>query len=648
MKIFVQPFTLLLFISLSLNLVGQNQQLTTTSKKAEKYFFSAIDQYQAKNFENALSNLKKALDQDPFFTEAFILQGDILIDDHQIEKAILSYQQAINTNRPFSPNLYMILATQQLNMGKYADARFNFSRYLEFERIPEQNKQRAELCIKKCDFALHCIANPVPFTLENLGDSINSPNDEYINDITSDDEKLYFTRKNPRDENTTDPTLKFEEDFYYSQRIDSLWTKAVNLGSPINSHGNEGALNISPDGQYLFFAACNRPDGYGSCDLYWAKRIGSRWSVPENLGSTVNSPQWDSQPSFSSDGKTLYFSSNRPGGRGSSDLWKTTLLPDNQWSEPINLGDSINTRAEEMAPFIHPDDQTLYFSSKGHLGMGGLDLFYSRKNFLGNWQKPVNIGYPINTHADEISIIVNADGKIAYISSDIPGGKGKQDIYKFNLYKEAQPVPANYFKGIVFDSETKERLGARFELIDLQTSRTIVESNSDKNTGEFLLIIPARKNYALNVSKDGYLFFSENFTMLDGHSQGDPFINNIYLKPMKVGEAVILKNIFFDTDQFTLKETSLIELHKLLELLKNNPKLKIEISGHTDIIGTMGHNLELSKNRAKTVYDYLILNGIVKDRLSFEGYGSNNPVDSNETEAGRANNRRTEFKIISN
>ena len=355
---------------------------------------------------------------------------------------------------------------------------------------------------------------------------------------------------------TIDQSNEFEEDFFYCDRLDTGWHKAVNLGPPINTHGNEGALCISPDGKMIFFAACNRPDSYGSCDIYWSRKEGNHWTVPENLGPVVNSPAWDSQPSFSSDGKTLYFASKRQGGKGSSDIWKTELQPDGQWTEPVNLGDSINTKAEEMAPFIHPDNQTLYFSSRGHPGMGGLDLFYSRKDANGNWTRPVNLGYPINTSADEITLVVNANGDVAYISSDKLGGKGRQDIYSFKLYENARPHKTTYFKGIVYNKETGQRLEARFELTDLETGRTVVQSSSDAITGEFLLSFPVDKNYALNVSKEGYLFYSDNFLLEGDNTQAKPFVKNIPLQEIKVGETVILKNIFFDTDKYDLKEES--------------------------------------------------------------------------------------------
>ena len=639
-------FFLQLFLWVSVS--SQTAPLSTKSKKAASLFTEAIDSYDARDFNKALKILDRAIQEDKGFVEAYILKGDILSEEHLMGEAFVQYQSGIAANPEFSPNLYFIAANTGLLTGHYSEAKLDFEKFLHYPGQSKEKQAKAKLNLNSCDFGINAIAHPVPFKPVNLGDSVNSRLDEYVNAITADEQHLFFTRKLPRIHSTKQQFTEFNEDFYSSYRDDSTWRKAYNLGPPINTEENEGAMAISPDGKFLFFAACNRPDGYGSCDLYWSRNVGDQWSEPQNLGPVVNSPAWDSQPSFSSDGKTLYFASKREGGKGSSDLWKTELQPDGSWSVPVNLGDSINTPYEEMAPFIHPDDRTLYFSSRGHIGMGGFDLFCSRKDADGNWTGPVNLGYPINTWSDEITLIVNARGDLAYISSDMPGGNGGVDIYSFKLYKEAQPILVNYFKGIVFDKETRKKLEARFELTDLSTGKTVSSSFSDPVTGEFLLSLPTEKDYALNVSKPGYLFYSDHFALRGENSKTKPFIYNVPLQPIKVGETVILKNIFFDSDKYDLKEESRTELAKLIQLLQNNPAIRIEISGHTDNQGTPEYNLVLSQNRAKAVFEYLISNGIAKERLSYSGFGLTRPIDSNETEQGRATNRRTEFKVISN
>ncbi|HNX86762.1 MAG TPA: OmpA family protein [Bacteroidales bacterium] len=627
---------------------AQGVPLSTTNKTAEKRFHEAIDHFQAKRSDLALENLQRALSADRSFTEAYILMGDVLCDLQEYEQAISAYQSAINTGKPFSPMLYYVLASVQLSQGFFTDAKFNFQRFLENAQTPENVRQQAEKGIQMGEYALGLMTHPVAFEPVNLGDSINSPYDDYMNIITADETTIYLTRKRPIGEGDGEQRKMYQEDFFLSTRKDSAWSAAIIMGPPVNTNSNEGALTVSPDGNFLFFAACDREDGYGSCDLYWAKRSGDQWSIPQNLGPVVNSPQWDSQPSFSSDGKTLYFASKRPGGKGSSDLWKTTLNPDGQWSVPVNLGDSVNTPAEEMSPFIHADDQTLYFASRGHPGMGGFDLYFTRKNGANGWKHSVNLGYPINTVANEITLTVNALGNTAYISSDMKGGKGKQDIYSFPLYPSAQPLPVTYLKGRVFDIDTGEKLEAAFELIDLETRVIAVESKANPVTGEFLVLLPSGKDYALNVSKPGYLFYSEHFSLKEEDSLFKPEDRNIGLKRIKTGESVVLKNIFFETGQYTLKEASTVELEKLETYMKTNPSLKIEIGGHTDNVGGLEYNMELSANRANAVCVWLTGRGIDPERLTCKGYGMSRPVASNETEEGRAMNRRTEFKITGN
>jgi len=647
LKSLLLPITFLILLLSFTGVSAQTSPLSTKSKKATALFTEAIDYYNRKDFTKAMRILDKAIQDDPVFVEAFILKGDIFSEEHYPREAIGQYKKSIVANPDFSQVLYFIVANVELQTGLYEDARKDYEKFLSYPDQPKDKQAKASKNIKSCDFGISSMAHPVPFKPKNLGDSINSQYDDYINAITADDQQLFLTRKLPRVHHVPTESTEFNEDFYKAVKTDSVWHKAINLGPPVNTEENEGALCISPDGKYIFFAACNRPDGFGSCDLYWSKKTGDIWSDPKNLGSVVNSSAWDSQPSFSSDGKTLYFASTRQGGKGSSDIWKTELQPDGSWSVPINLGDSINTAFEEMAPFIHPDNRTLYFGSRGHQGMGGFDLFYSRMDADGKWTTPVDLGYPINTYADEINLVVNAKGDVAYISSDKLGGKGGMDIYSFKLYKEAQPVMVTYFKGIVFDKETKKRLEAKFELIDLAIGKTVSCSFSDPVSGEFLLSLPTEKDYGLNVSKPGYLFYSDHFALRGENSKMKPFIYNVPLQPIRVGETVILKNIFFDTDKYDLKEESLSELAKLIQLLQGNPEIHIELSGHTDNHGSADHNIVLSRNRAQAVYDYLIVNGIAKERLSYSGFGMTRPIDTNDTETGRANNRRTEFKVVS-
>ena len=316
------------------------------------------------------------------------------------------------------------------------------------------------------------------------------------------------------------------------------------------------------------------------------------------------------------------------------------------WSEPKSVGEKINSLGNEESVFIHPDNQTLYFSSDGLKGMGGLDIYMSRRQPNGEWGEPINLGYPINTFNDENSFVVSADGLHAYFASDRPGGFGMLDIYVFDLYKEARPLLTNYVKGKVVDALTKVPLAANFEIIDIETGKIMLSNVTDKMSGEFIACLPAGKSYMLNVNKEQYLFYSENFECRNENNKQQGFQLSIELNKPAIGETVVLKNIFFDVNKYELKSESFTELNKLIDLLIKNAKFRIEIRGHTDNTGDKESNIILSENRAKSVYDYLIKNGIQASRLAFKGYGDYIPIDSNETEEGRFKNRRTDFKLI--
>ena len=639
----------LMFFCVSLLTFSQNngQSLTTKSKKAEKAFNKAKSFYYENNYSGAEKFLQKALKIDTNFIEAYLLLGDILADKNDKTGAIEAYKSVIKIDPEYSAIVYYILAGFEFSSEKYFDSRQHFSDFLSFTNIDSIQKKFAQDYINSCDFIIDARANPVPFEPINLGDSINSSFDEYINAITVDEQLMLFTVKEIVDNKANGKKQRLEEEFYISEKQNGIWKKAVKMGYPINSSGNQGAICLSPDGKKIFFTACNRFDSYGSCDIYFSEKNNGKWSEPINLGQTVNSASWDSQPSISSDGKTLYFASTRKGGFGSSDIWKTRILPSGNWSEPVNLGEQINTKKAEMSPFIHADNSSLYFSSKGHQGMGGADLFLSKfDNIEQQWPEPKNLGFPINTTADEINIIVDASGNKAYLSSDKTSGMGKQDIYSFELYKEIKPQKVTYLKGKVYDSISKKALSADFELIDLETNKIIIKSISDISDGSFLICLPVNINLALNVSKEGYLFYSENFSLNNENSHTEPFLMNIALQPIKRGNSVILRNVFFDTDKYELRPESEVELLKLVSFLHDNPKIKIEIGGHTDNIGSEEYNLNLSETRAKAVYEFLIEKAIDPMRLTYKAYGFSKPIDNNETSKGRANNRRTEFKVL--
>jgi len=621
------------------------QELSTGSRRAERFYLEGRYKWQLRDYREALDLLKRATDIDPGFYEAYLVTGQVHFDLGEFRNAASAFSEALELNPGFFPVAYYNLGVSYLRIGEYAPARDAFADFLARDDISEEMRKLAEKNLLNCNFAIEAIKNPVPFDPVSLDETVNTDADEYWPTLTADEETLIFTRQTLSDPDAGEVPGNYREDFYVSRMENGNWSIASFMGEPLASEQNEGAPSITPDGRKIYFTACNREDGFGSCDIYAAKRTGDSWSEPQNLGTPVNTHSWEAQPSVSADGRTLYFASNRSGGKGNMDIWKSTKEDDGSWSDPVNLGDVINTPGNEMSPFIHLDGRTLYFASDGHPGMGGMDLFVSFRAEDGQWSEPENLGYPINTYHDEIGLIINASGDMAYFASDRMEGRGK-DIYVFELHPEARPREVSYMKGTVYDSETRRRLHARFEIIDIETAEIEMEAWSDENNGEFLIPIVTGLDYALNVSREGYLFYSEHFSLSGYAGQTDPFLMDIPLQPIKQGEKVVLRNIFFEFDSYNLMEESVAELTRLYDFLENNPSLRIRINGHTDSTGDPEYNFRLSERRAEEVVRFLEEKGIDPERMEHKGFGETEPVAGNETEKGRALNRRTEFEII--
>jgi len=639
---------LLLFLFFPIFAFSQ-RSYSTTSQKAIGYYETASSFYDEGNDSQAITYFKKAIDVDSTFYEAYFYLSRVYSENENINAIIDLYKKCARINGSKYPEVYYYLSSSYYISGLYKEALAAMKTYSAYPNIDKKLKKNVDFIIERSAFAIEAMNNPVPFEPINMGPNVNSQYDEYLPAITADEQILIITGRIPKTEYTPG-TKSTQEDFFISQKIGEKWGKARNMRE-VNTPLNEGAQSISADGKYLFFTACGRQDGMGACDIYYSVKNGNEWSLPINLDYPINTASWESQPSISSDGKTLYFASDRPNGIGKVDIWKTTIIGTSPetgnllFSEPKNLGNIINTPDVEGSPFIHQDNQTLYFSSEGLIGMGGLDLFVSRQDADGKWSKPKNLGYPINSALDETSLIVNAKGDKAYFSSDRAGGYGLIDLYEFDLYKDARPTQVTYVKGQVFDAQTQAKLEASLELIDLETAQVVATVKSDKTNGEFLICLPVNKNYALNVSKKDYLFYSDNFSLKNLANPSKPYQLDVPLNPIRVGETVVLRNIFFATDSYELKPESKAELAKLIAFMNDNPKVKIEIGGHTDDVGADDYNLKLSENRAKSVLDYLVKNNIPEKRLTFKGYGETEPIAENSNDENRQLNRRTEFKI---
>ena len=596
-------------------------------------------------FDKALVLLNQAKTKDPSYSDIYIMMGDIYNFTLRSDSAFRCYAKAIDLIGEPDPLLYYIAATEGTKCQQYGPALDYYEKFMQKGLQYTDVLSDAQKGMANCQFAIKAMANPVRFQPVNLGDKVNSEWDESLASITADDGMLVFTVTRPRDEKTVCAFCATEQDLYYAKREEREWQPRVAFGSPIRTSYNEGAQCISPDGFYLLYTMCNTDYGMGRCDLYWSKKIGEKWSRPRNFGAPVNTSEWESQPSIASDGKTIYFVSARPGGFGGMDIWKTTMTAEGAFTAPENLGATINTPGDDAAPFIHSDGRTLYFASNGRVGMGGYDLYYSTLQLDGTWSEPQNLGYPINTAADEINIFINAAGTMAYMASDKDGGYGGLDLYSFVLDDNLRPNPVTYVKGRVTDKETGLPVEASLEMVDLVTRQPLYTAKSDVQTGEYLACIQTGSNVLLNVSAKGYPFYSENFQVEKSYTSLQPYWKDIQLQQAEVGTVVVLKNIFFDFDRSDLKPESYEELDRLVDYLLHN-KVNVEIGGHTDDQGSDEYNDRLSQNRAKAVYDYIAQHGIDSSRLSYRGYGKRQPIADNATEEGRAANRRTEFKIV--
>jgi len=645
-----------LIILLSVFCVGAHgQKYSSKSKKAISSFEAAQRSYAANKIDDAFQYLDVAIKKDKRFIEAYLLKADLFYSLKQHDNELLMLEKAVAIDSLyFVPALFNI-GVAKYNLGQYEEVVFWMDKFKRNNKS-KRSKLNPDHWVEKARFAQAAIVNPIFIDPANLGTNINSELDEYWPSLSADGSTMIFTVLVPKDPLVTDVNgltknaINFKEDFYVSYNKNGLWEKREPLVS-INTMGNEGAQALSADGNVMFFTACGRKGGKGSCDIWFSKRIKGGWSEPTNLGAPVNTPFWESQPSFSSDGRTLYFVSSRPGGIGKKDIWKAVITGYKKDGTPYfskveNLGKEINSEENENSPFIHLDNQTLYFSSDGWPGMGAMDLFNSRLDENKQWQKPTNMGYPLNTENDEIGLVINAKGDLGYFSSDGLGDNKQKDIYQFTIPQNARPVPVTYIKGKVFDKDTGEQLYADIRINDLSTGELSVLTSTAAHSGDFLFCLPSGNNYAVNIQKKGYLFYSDNFLVSEKAGLDKPQQLNVYLSKIKAGERFVLRNVFFETDSYVLKPESNVELDYVVYLLSLNADVKVEIGGHTDNVGTRAYNITLARNRAKAVYQYLVEKGISSDRLKYKGYGYDQPVESNDTEEGKAKNRRTELKVL--
>lgn len=634
--------TALLCIFSGLNAQSYNTVASLSGRAAKLYaeVRVAVDE---ERLNDAMKLANQLVRMDTSLIDGWLLLGGIYHDNGMFRESEAAYEKVLSMDAAYNQAAIYQLAVTELRLEKFDESAAHFRQFLAIPGGRAVLREKAAAYLLNCEFAAEAVKNPLPFAPYPLSDSINTRAPEYLPVLTVDGKYLIYTSWHAG-----------SEDFYYSQRNeDGSWSKGQPLVG-VNTALNEGAHTVAADGRQIIFTACGRRDALGSCDLYQSYQQGDRWTTAVNLGAVINSTAWDSQPSLSADGRQLFFASERSGGKGGRDLWVAHLESSSRWARVENLGDSINTPGNEQAPFIHPDGQTLYFMSDGHPGMGRSDLFISRRNKQGQWSRPVNLGYPINTPNNEGGLFIDLSGQTAYFSFDAgQQAQGKQtDIYAFNIPEQLRPLACTYVRGKVTTLDDKPIAAATVAIFSDGNLQPTYQIRTNEQ-GEFLLVMPGGQDYAFNVSAPAYLFYSDRFELSGEHSFDQPFSLHIKLqglegsiKTQTPGQAVVLKNVLFETGSSTLLPTALAEIRQLANLLQQNPALRIQINGHTDDVGAADSNLQLSEQRAKAVYEQLLAYGIDASRLRYKGYGENRPLIANDSQASRAVNRRTEFELL--
>jgi len=669
-----QTYLLLIFVFFFTPLYSQNKSSCKEIKnvKAKNLYEAAISRIDYDE-RSAAELLLQAIEEEPEYIDAVYV-----LADYYYQKAIRVYNTR-DYNQYRSLEIYYSrsekyftqiiklcpaynnwLAHYFLGEFYYDIKNFQSSRdllniFLEHHKKLNGYIENAKRMVNNIDLFYSIVDNPVEFNPKPLN-GVCSKYDEFLPLISPDGDYALYTRRYPKqDKNSI--VVKLVEEFIVSERISSdhsiidTFSRGQIMSYPFNDGRNQGGVSVSIDNNHLYITICeftrvkNFP--YKNCDIFYSSFTNDKWSTPINMGNLINmKDSWEGQPSISADNKTLYFASNREGGLGEIDIYKTIKNDFGLWSKPINLGKAINTKKDDKSPFLHSDSQTLYFSSNGRFGMGGFDIFYSKLKEDGSWTEPRNIGYPINTHEDDIGFIVSTDGTKAYFSSNKLSGIGGHDIYVLNLPEDARPEKVLFIKGRLIDDLGNVLVDARVEVKNAQTlkvSRGLVDSLS----GKYAVAVPVEEDevYIMTVKKEEYTFNSQLINTNDTVYE-KPVEVDFEVKPIEVGANVKLNNIYFAFNSAVLDEESKIVLDNFIEFLDENPTIKIRIDGHTDSIADYTFNQKLSEERAKTVYDYLLNKGLKPIRLSYKGFGETKPIDANRTETGRARNRRTEFVIL--
>ncbi len=655
-------------------------------EEGDAYFEGRSNKFMVPQYIDAIEPYEKAYEFNPNSADLNLKLGICYMNSFHKYHSLDFFKKAYKLKNTVDPMIHFYLGSAYHIQYKFDKA---IQEYEYYRKTLNQKTHAEEIFgvqknIKQCKTGKKMYNDPVRVWIDNLGENVNSSHGDYAPVITTDQSRIFFTsrREGSTGEKMDDQTGDYFEDVYYCDYKDGKWQPAVNMGKEINSSNHDASAGLSPDGKKLIIYLGH--EGMG--DLFVTQQKDGHWSKLKSIGKNINTKYWEPSASISHDGKTLYYVSNKPGGHGELDIYKSAWNEEKErWEEGVNLGPTVNTKYNDRSVFIHPDGKTMYFSSQGHDGMGGYDIFYSVLGEDGNWSKPKNIGYPISTPDDDVNFVMSANGREGYFVSFHEDGLGEKDIYKVTfLGPEKEPLLNNednllasvaspvkekvvvpkvevqrsdvaVLKGVVRDEKTKKTLASVIEIIDNETNQVVSTLNTDAADGKYLVTLPSGKNYGMAVKSADYLFHSENF-LLPAASGYREYKKDIDLKKVEVGAKIVLRNIFYDLNKATLRPESKTELERLIKLMNDNPTLKIELSGHTDSRGDAGYNKTLSQKRAKSVVDYLVDHGISGDRLKSAGYGETQLIISDadiyklpksQREEAHQQNRRTEFEILS-
>jgi len=640
------------------------------NKKVEKNFNNAVQLLMSGKTDEAEEILANVVDEEPQFAEAWAAMAEINYSKYKSATTsktqntyYVNYVRCLEKIIEACPSYanYSVCYT----LGKiffdredYDPAKKHLNNYINNVAKSDKNYMDAKNTLEYIDEYLDLVFNPVPFK-PVIVEGVSTVNDDYLPIISPDGTLAFFTQAYMKKDLNSIYSEKFTEEFTVARALDETGTKFSSgepLPYPFNTGKNQGASSITIDNSILYITICEFISrDYDNCDIYYSLRRGNGWSELVNLGPNINGLNtWESQPSISADGKTLYFASIRSDNINfdpdypTCDIWYSTKGDDGTWSRAQNMGKGINTGGNEKSPFIHSDSQTLYFSSDGHKGVGGFDIFFSKFRDK-EWTKPINIGYPINTKSNDLGFVVNTQGTKAYFASNKLDGRGGWDIYSFELYPEARPEKVFVVKGQLIDNTGNAVTEATLEVRNVRTEE-VSEGVVDSETGHYAVAVTVEQekddDYLMVVKKDDYSFTSALIEP-DEETFVKPIEIDFEVKPIETGQSVELRDIYYATASYEIDRKSLAVLNGFVDFLIDNPNITIEIRGHTDNTGSLQTNMTLSSNRAKQVYDYLILKGVESSRLSYQGYGPKMPIATNDTEAGRSKNRRTEFFIVS-